>query len=184
MPTRLADAVLIVINAQGEYLDGTLPLDGIGQALERLALLITRTRRAGAAVIHIQHYKTPGRLFDPAAPSGGILARVAPLPGDLLIGKSSPNAFKGTDLGAQLAMLDRPPLILAGFTTHLDVSATARAALDQGYAVMVAADATATRSLPDPLGGPEVSAAAVQAAALAALADHVASITTVDSIPD
>lgn len=183
-PVRLADAVLVVIDAQGEYLTGALPLDGIGPALDRLALLIARAWRAGAHVIHIQHRGPPGSLFDPAGPGGAILDQVAPSPGDLVIGKTSPNAFAGTDLGAQLAMLDRPPLVLAGFMTHMCISSTARAASDLGYRVTVAADATATRALPSQFGGLPVPAAIVQAAALAALADRFAAVVAVDAIPD
>ena len=55
-------------------------------------------------------------------------------------------------------------------------STTARAALDLGLAVTIAADATATRALPDPLGGAPLPAAALQRASLAALADRFAVI--------
>lgn len=183
-PTRLAHSVLVVIDAQGEYLTGALPLDGIGPALDRLATLIARMRRAGAQVIHIQHRGPPGGLFDPAGPGGAILGQAAPVPGDLVIGKASPNAFAGTDLGPQLAMLDRPPLVLAGFMTHMCISSTARAASDLGYRVTVAADATATRALPSPLGGPPMPAVTLQAASLAALADRFAAVVAADAIPD
>ena len=58
--------------------------------------------------------------------------------------------------------------------THMCVSSTARAAMDLGYRVTVAADGTATRALPDATGGAALTAAEVQRAALAALADRFA----------
>lgn len=64
-------------------------------------------------------------------------------------------------------------LILAGFMTHMCISATARAAVDLGYRNTVVAAATATRDLPNPAGG-IVPAAEVQRSELAALADSVA----------
>ena len=53
------------------------------------------------------------------------------------------------------------------------ISATVRAALDRGYRTTVVASATATRDLPDPLGG-IVPAGEVHRATLAALADRFA----------
>ena len=66
-----------------------------------------------------------------------------------------------------LKKLGRTQLVIAGFMTHMCVSSTARAALDLGYKATVAADAAATRDLPDPMGG-VISADALHRAALAA----------------
>jgi nicotinamidase-related amidase len=62
------------------------------------------------------------------------------------------------------------------------VSTTARAALDLGYETIIAADATATRALPDPLGGSAISAAELQRTALAELADRFALVTSVAAL--
>ncbi|MGY2051186.1 cysteine hydrolase family protein [Methylobacterium sp. JK268] len=176
-PTRppLGEAALVVIDAQGAYAaDGDLPLDGVEAALDRLADLLAGAREAGAPVLHVAHRGRAGGLFDRAARSGRILPEVAPLPDERVVEKTLPNAFAGTDLAALLASLARPHLVIAGFMTHNCVSSTARAALDLGHRVTVAGDATATRALPDPLGGPPLPAPAVQRAALAALADRTA----------
>lgn len=188
-PSSLAQSVLVVIDAQHEYATGTLPLDGVDRALERLSHLLTRARRAGTVVVHIRQVGRPGGLFDTAetgagSPGGAFLPQALPAPGEFVIAKTLPNAFANTDLEATLSQMARRPLILAGFMTHMCVGATARAALDLGYAVTVAADATATRALPDPLGGGAIPAAALQSATLAALADRFASVVPVDAIPD
>jgi nicotinamidase-related amidase len=60
--------------------------------------------------------------------------------------------------------------VLAGFMTHMCVNSTARGAFNLGYASSVVSGATATRELPGP-DGQAVSAAALQAASLAALND-------------
>ena len=70
----------------------------------------------------------------------------------------------------------RRALIVAGFATHMCVSATVRSALDHGYASTVVAAACATRDLPDPLGGQPVSAADLQRVALVELADRFATV--------
>jgi nicotinamidase-related amidase len=59
--------------------------------------------------------------------------------------------------------------------THMCVSSTVRAALDFGYMSTVAADACASRDLPDGSGG-VVAADAVHRVALAELADRFAII--------
>ena len=73
-------------------------------------------------------------------------------------------------------------LVIAGFMTHMCVSATIRSALDHGYHVTVASDAVATRDLPDPLGGPDLSAEQINRAALAELADRFAAVAPVRDI--
>ncbi|MCO6415600.1 cysteine hydrolase [Siccirubricoccus sp. KC 17139] len=181
-PARLADSALVVVDAQGEYREGKLPLEGIGPAMQRLAALLAAARAAGTPVIHIAHKGRAGSLFDRAAAGGAILPEAAPAPGEAVIEKPLPNAFAQTGLQDALAATGRKELILAGFQTHMCISSTARAALDLGWRVTVAADACATRALPDPLGGPPLSGAALHRAALAELADRFAIVAPVGTI--
>ncbi len=173
-PPRLADSVLLVIDAQGEYRTGRLPLEGIEPSLAVLAGLLGRARAAGAAIIHVAHKGRAGGLFDRDAAGGAILAEVAPLPAEAVVEKPLPNAFAGTDLAERLGAIGRKNLIVAGYQTHMCISSTARAALDLGYRVTVPGDACATRALPDPMGGDALSGAAIHRHALAELADRFA----------
>ncbi|MDJ0387582.1 isochorismatase family protein [Roseomonas sp. E05] len=183
VPARLGEAVLVVIDAQEEYRSGQLPLGGIEAAGARLAALLARARAAGAPVIHVAHRGRPGGLFDRAGRGGAFLEAARPEAGEAVVEKALPNAFAGTELRARIAGTGRGKLLLAGFMTHMCVSSTARAALDLGLPVTVAGDATATRALPDPLGGPRLPAAWVQRAALAALADRFAAVVPVEAVP-
>ncbi|WP_368667265.1 isochorismatase family protein [Roseomonas sp. 18066] len=173
---RLSEAVLVVIDAQGEYREGRLPLAGIDAAAAVVADLLARARAAGTPVIHVAHVGAAGGAFDRAGPGGAFLPEAAPLEGEVVVEKKLPNGFAGTDLQSRIAATGRTKLLLAGFMTHLCISTTARAALDLGLSVTIAADATATRALPDPLGGAPLPAAALQRASLAALADRFAVI--------
>lgn len=181
-PAPLAEAALVVIDAQGEYREGKLPLEGIGPAVDRLAVLLAAARRNGTLVIHIAHKGRAGGLFDREGPGGAILPEVAPQPGEAVVEKGLPNAFAGTGLQDLLAASGRKELILAGFQTHMCVSSTARAALDLGYRVTVAADACATRALPDALGGAAIGGAEINRIALAELADRFAIVAPVSAI--
>jgi nicotinamidase-related amidase len=180
-PPPLAAATLVIIDAQNEYLDGKLALPGAGPALAALVRLLGRAREAGARVVHVQHKGRPGGLFDLAARGGGIIEAVQPIGDEAVLHKPLPNAFAQTELDATLKKLGRSQIVLAGFMTHMCVSSTARASLDLGYKATVAADAAATRDLPDPLGG-TIAADALHRAALAALADRFAIVARVDQI--
>jgi nicotinamidase-related amidase len=180
-PSSIAASTLVLIDVQNEYFDGPLRLTGVEAAAETVAALLARARAAGAPVIHIRHKGNPGGAFDQDQPRGQIHDSVAPRAGETVIDKGLPNAFAKT--GLQDALDPSRPLIIAGFMTHMCVSATARAALDLGFSSTVAADAVATRDLPDPLGE-VLSADAINRAALAALADRFATVARAADIPD
>ena len=179
-PPRLADAALVVIDAQGEYREGRLPLEGIDPALAVLAGLLECVRTAGGVVIHVAHKGRAGGLFDRDAAGGAILAAAAPREGEAVVEKPLPNAFAQTDLAERLA--GRKELVIVGFQTHMCVSSTARAALDLGYRVTIAADACATRALPDPVTGGAISGAEIHHHALAELADRFAIVVPASAL--
>lgn len=173
-PARLSEAVLVIVDAQREYVDGKLPLSGVGDAVDAIARLLARARTTGTPVVHVvQHGRPGGAIMDPQGPMVSVIAPLAPLPGETVIVKSLPSAFAGTGLAAELTRIGRKELIVVGFMTHMCVSTTVRAALEHGYRCTVVAAACATRDLPDGRGG-IVTAAEVQRAELAALADRFA----------
>ena len=171
-PPRFDEATLIIIDAQREYVDGALPLAGVDAALARIAETLEKARAAGAPVVHVQHKGRAGGLFDPETPAFAFADQAMPAAGEAIVQKGLPNSFAGTDLNAVLEKAGRKRLILAGFMTHMCVSATARAALDLGYQSTVLSDATATRDLPDPAGNGVVAAVDLHRAELAALSDR------------
>lgn len=187
-PASLADAVLVIIDAQNEYVSGKLPLAGIDMALAEAARLLAAARAAGTPVIHVVHYSAPGRaVFDPQTPFARIVPELTPLDGEEVIIKRLPNSFAGTLLAERMAAIaaasGRKAMLLAGFMTHMCISATARAALDLGIPVTVVAAATGTRDLPSPMGG-VIPAAVVHETALAELADRFAAIIRdADAVP-
>ena len=169
-PPNFSDAVLIVIDAQNEYVDGKLPLPGVKPALANIARLLAKARADGGRIVHVQHRGRAGGAFDPATKAFAIADEAAPRAGETIVEKPLPNAFAGTKLNETLASIGTKRLVLAGFMTHMCVSSTARAALDLGYQTTVAADACATRDLPTDTG--DISAADLHRAELAALADR------------
>jgi nicotinamidase-related amidase len=175
----LAESVVVIIDAQNEYVVGKLPLNGVDHALDRIEELLDMARTVGTPVIHVVHRGRAGGLFDPFGKSFQIHPQASPAEGEKIIEKELPNAFARTPLHLALHATKRNHLILAGFMTHMCISATARAALDHSWKTTVVSDAGATRDLPCPLGGDPISAAEVHRGALAALGDRFASIARV-----
>lgn len=177
-PPLLADSTLIVIDAQSAYSSaGPLPLDGVAAATQRIAELLDRARTAGTGIIHVAHRGAAGSPFDPLH-GGRFIADTTPIPGEVVVVKTLPNAFAGTNLFQSLHEGTTRPIVLCGFMTHMCVSSTARAALDLGFDTTIASDAAATRDLPAATGPGVVSAAVVHQTALAALADRFSIVTT------
>lgn len=178
-------SVVLVIDAQREYVDGLLPLTHVADALRQTQRLLARARAAGVPVIHIQQISPRGRgVFEEGGPFAQFVPDATPLPSETVLTKKLPNAFAGTSLDDVLRQLGRRHLIVSGYMTHMCVSATARSALDHGYQTTVIANACATRDLPD-LTGTTVAAADVHRIALAELADRFSVVVAdLDQVPD
>ncbi len=172
-PATTADGILLIIDAQREYTDGLLPLPGVGPAVEALAVLLEKARKAGTPIVHVRH-QSKGKAFNPSSTGYEIVSPLTPRAGETIIDKGLPNAFAGTELAKNLAGIGRKNLIVGGFMTHMCVSATVRAATDLGFMSTIAADTVATRDLPDATGGATIDAASINRITLAALSDRFA----------
>ncbi|TYO64794.1 cysteine hydrolase [Bradyrhizobium hipponense] len=180
-PAKLGESCLVLIDIQNEYRAGPLALPDAEAAIAAAARLLADARQSGAAIFHVAHKGRAGSLFDREAERGAIVASLAPLASEPVIEKARPNAFASTDLQARLAATGRKNIVLAGFMTHMCVSSTARAGLDLGLRTTIAADACATRDLPDGRGG-TLAARIIHEVALAELSDRFALIARGDAL--
>jgi nicotinamidase-related amidase len=176
IPVAWEKSTLLLVDHQNEYLaDGGLPLAGIDAAVVEVGRLLAAARASGAPVVHVRHHGRPGgALFNPEGSKADFISSVRPLNGERIVTKSLPNSFAGTDLDTVLKELGRKELIIAGFQTHMCISATARSAIDHGYRGVVVAAACADRDLPDPIGSGTIPAAEMHRITLAALNDRFA----------
>jgi maleamate amidohydrolase len=117
---------------------GSCGLNG-WDALPHIQRLLGEARRLGIPVIHMTGTESmPG--WRDANPRGGrsddpglaerrrrrydIVDEVAPLPGEVVLGKSAPSAFWGTPLVGQLVSLGADTIVVAGESTSGCVRAT------------------------------------------------------------
>lgn len=171
---RLSEAVVIIIDMQREYLDGSVPLPHLQAAVTGAAQLIARAHAHKTPVIHVVNKGPKGNLlFNDEGPFYAELGDIAARKGESVVIKHLPNSFAGTNLQEIITRTGRKQLIIAGCTTHVCVSATARAALDLGYQSTVVANATTSRDLFDHIGN-RIDAEIVKQVALAELRDAFA----------
>jgi nicotinamidase-related amidase len=82
------------------------------------------------------------------APAGSfehrILEDIKPMPGELVINKTSYGAFNSTSIDQTLRNMGIDFLVITGVATHACVETTARDAADRGYRCVMVDDATAT----------------------------------------
>lgn len=168
---------LLIIDIQNDYFQGgKMELEGSEPASLRAGELLAAFRRRRLPVIHVQHISLrPGATFFlPDTEGVRIHPHVEPAPGETVIQKHFPNAFRDTQLRDHLQTAGIRELVIAGMMTHMCVDATTRAAADLGYTCALAHDACATRGLA--FGDTKVPADHVHASFLAALSGSYASV--------
>ena len=181
-PTATA---LLLIDIQMDYFTPEKLLIPEGERVVERALQLRQWAGVqGIAVVHIQQI-TPNPaspLFAAGTPGIAIHPRLTPREGETVISKTFPSSFDNTELPAFLPSRGITTLILAGLMTHMCVETTARAAVPLGYAVIVAADACASRDLPVYDGAGTISHHDVHRHALTAIADRFADIMSTEAI--
>jgi len=179
-----ARTALVLVDVQREFIDGRLRVPDAAGAVAHARRLLAWARTTGVQVVFVrQEAAAPGApLFARGSRGAELADGLVPRPDELVVVKTAAGAFSNTTLHATLHARGIELLVLAGMMTHLAVDTTARDGTVLGYRVVIAADATATRSLPGPRGDGVIDHATLQRVALAALADRFADVLTTDEI--
>jgi len=164
---------LLLIDIQNDYFPGgknplVNPLDAAQKAYELLQCF----REHGGRHVHIQHISLkPDATFFIKGDSGSdIHDSVAHFEGEPIVYKHFPNSFRETNLLELLKGWAIERVVITGMMTHMCVDATAHAASDLGFQVIIAEDACATRDLQ--YGDTTIPAEHVHKAFLAALKSY------------
>ena len=172
------DAVLLVVDVQQAFNDGTWGERNNPDAERYVFELLERWRTDGRPVIHIHHCNpAAGSRFNPGSP--GVLAQpgAQPLEGEPVLSKRVNSAFIGTDLEARLRDMGATTLVIVGLTTDHCVSTTTRMAGNLDFTVILVSDATATHERRGP-DGRHYSASVMHDTALASLDGEFATVAT------
>lgn len=167
------NTALIIIDVQKDYFPGgKFPLVNPEAAAKKAYQLLQCFREHGGHHVHIQHIsKKPNATFFISGDRGtDIHDSVAHFEGEPIVYKHEPNSFLNTNLLELLKSWDVKRVVICGMMTHMCVDATARAASDLRFEVIVAEDACATRDLT--FGETTIPADHVHKAFLAALKSY------------
>lgn len=157
---------LLVIDMQNGFLDEQgsmarigMPHDALVPAVAGCERLVEAARKAGVPVIYTRYVYQPGytdggllphelvpQMVEAQALINGtwdaeIVPSLTPAEGEVVIDKSRPSSFYGTQLEPVLTSQDIRSLVLCGVTTNICVETTARDAGQRDYRVHVVADA-------------------------------------------
>jgi len=164
---------LLLIDIQNDYFPGgkmelVKPLEAAKNAYEILQCFRDHKQKT----VHIQHVslKPDAAFFISGDRGTDIHDSVAHFEGEPLVQKHYPNSFRETNLLELLKGWGIERVIITGMMSHMCVDATARAAADFGFHVIVAEDACATRDLK--FGGTTIPAEHVHKAFMAALKSY------------
>ncbi len=146
MTTKIGDTALLIIDVQNAFFDKDSNdyAYHVDDTLSRIKKLITRARNARIPVIYIQHDEDKGLPFEPGKPGWRINPEIAPMKGELVIHKRTPDSFYNTTLQAELESRGIKMLIIAGLQTEWCIDTTVRRAYSLEYDVTVVEDAHST----------------------------------------
>jgi len=141
----------------------------MSQAAAQARELLAGCRGVRRPIFPVQHLALgPGAaFFRPGTAGVEIHDSVRPLPGEALVRKHYPNAFRDTGLLEVLQGAGVDAVIIAGAMSHMCIDATTRAAFDYGLRCTVIHDACASRDVV--FEGRTIPAAQVHGAFMAAL---------------
>ncbi|KAH8698487.1 Isochorismatase-like protein [Talaromyces proteolyticus] len=146
---RLTDSVLVIIDAQNEYISGLLQVEDSETSRKVIYGLLEKYRNVGSDIVHVVADSPPGApIFTPNTPLADILDELKPLDNEPVVHKLHASAFTETTLQSILTNLGKKNLVLTGYMAHNCVSATARAGAELGYNIYVVRDAVGDRHLP------------------------------------
>ena len=179
----LPDATaLLLIDVQRAWDDPSWGVRSTPGAEANVARLLAAFRAAGRPVLHVRHASgNPASPLHPDQPGHAFKPEAQPLPGEPVFTKSVHAAFLGTGLEEHLRAHGIQGLVIAGITTHLCVSSTARLGSNLGFAVTVVSDASSALSLDDGAGG-RIPAETAHRVALAELRGQFARVATTEAV--
>lgn len=170
---------LLIIDIQNDYFaGGAMQLVGSEEAGAVAAGILAEFRSRELPVISVQHIATGAgaKFFRPGTAGAEIHPSVAPEPGEPVIVKHFPNAFRETELRETLRTIDCTELVVIGMMTHMCIDTTVRAAKDLGFNVTLIDDACATKDLTH--NGRTTSAADVHTSYMAAIDGSFANVVS------
>jgi nicotinamidase-related amidase len=145
---------LLVIDVQNEYFTGKLPITYPAGSLANVLRAMDAARASGVPVVAIQHASPQANaaVFRKGSEEWELHGEVASRPHDVLIQKSLPGSFTGTNLETWLRERGVETVVIAGYMTQMCCDTTARQAVHLGFGVEFLSDGTGTLAVKNAAG--------------------------------
>ena len=145
---------LLVVDVQNEYFTGRLPVTYPHGSIVNILQAMDAAHAAQVPVVVIRHsnLESGAVTFLPGTPSWELHPEVRKRPHDLLIEKTLPGSFTGTNLGNWLKDHSISAVTISGYMTQMCCDTTARQAYHRGYTVKFLSDATGTLPITNSAG--------------------------------
>lgn len=150
--TSSARSAVLVIDVQAGLFSSKPPPFAAAAVLDRINQITEKARAAGVPPIFLQHDGRAEENVRPHTDGWNLHPKLLLQPGDLVIRKTTCDAFYRTPLEAELRSRGITALILTGFATDFCIDSTLRNAVSKNFSVTVVADAHTTND------GPHLSA--------------------------
>lgn len=137
---------LLVIDVQNEYFTGRLPVTYPANSLTNILRAMDAAHKNDVPIIVVQHTapQPNSTTFRRGSLEWELLREIAERPRDVLISKSLPGSFTGTELESWLRQHSIDTVAIAGYMTQMCCDTTARQAVHLGLGVEFLSDATGT----------------------------------------
>jgi nicotinamidase-related amidase len=161
------DSVLVIIDAQDEYIHGSLPAQDYKDVNVAISSLLDKYRKQNGHVVHVLHNtgSDEAAIFKPNGKLTKEMDGVEAIDGEPIVWKKHAGSFSETDLAQVVRKTGLKKLLLTGYMAHGCVSSTAREATTLGYETLVVEDGVGQRDMKD------VPAAQVKKVALTEIDD-------------
>jgi nicotinamidase-related amidase len=144
---------LLVIDVQNEYFTGKLPISYPQQSLEQILAAMKAAHEAGIPIVLIQHSAPQqSATFRRESKEWELHPAIAQQPHEILIEKTLPGSFTGTELETWLREHGIETVVISGYMTQMCCDTTARQAFHRGFGVEFLADATGTLAFKNSAG--------------------------------
>jgi nicotinamidase-related amidase len=143
---------LLVIDVQNIYFSGKFPISHPCGSLENILTAMDFASSHGIFVVVIQHGSSAMASFQKGSEEWKLHPEIAKRKFDVLIEKTMPGSFTGTDLERWLKDNGVGKVVIAGYMTQMCCDTTARQAMERGFSVEFLSDATGTLSISNTAG--------------------------------
>lgn len=185
MTENCQNRALLLIDVQNEYISGALPIEypPLEVSLPNIGRAISISRAHGIPIIAVKQVAPESSpIFAEGSHGAELLAAIDLEEVDLVVPKTLPSAFFGTNLKEWLVRNDLKTIVVAGYMSQNCIESTIRHAAHEGFAVEYMHDASGTVSFKNRMGA--LSAKAMHEATSIVLQSRFAAVLATDEWVD